>query len=121
MEIIEYSSAKHISEETNDNTISCTVEVFDTSVINTTTIWFIHHTNNIKRTPTSTTVDRKNRLITANLNLHHHHGIYECITRATLSDNPSRIYNDSKMLHISLPLMKPIVKTIKSRSGKVVA
>lgn len=123
MEIIEYSSTKYSNEKANGNTIFCKVQVFDTSVINTTTIWFTHqnkHTSTLYE-PTTSSVDMTKMLITANLNLSstHHHNTYECITRATILDNPPRIYNDSKMLHISLLPMEPLVKTVRSRSGKV--
>jgi len=123
MEIIKYSSTIYGNEKANGNTISCTVQMFDTSIINTTTIWFTHQTKHTSTQykPTTSNVDITNMLITANLNLSstHHHDTCKCITRATILDNPPRIYNDSRMLHISLPPMEPVVKTVRSRSGKV--
>jgi len=123
IEIIDYSLTKYGNKEAMDNTVSCTVKVLDTSAVDTTKIWFTHHNKHspILYQATTKHMDMINMLITANLDLsstHQHHGTYECITSASLLDNPSRIYEDSRMLHIpSLP-MNPVVKTITSRSGR---
>lgn len=90
------------------HSITCKAHIFITTSMNSTSIQFTHHIAHHQHDkavvyhPTSTVVNETEMSITAHLDLkivhgQRYHGVYECITSASISD---KLYSDSKSLAV---------------------